>query len=992
MKLRNYIFGLFASLAVLASCEPEEELLGPASLKASGETANVELAGGSATFQLKATRDWTATITPEESGFTVSPLSGKGSNDPQTITVSAEKNTGKDRIAILTFTSENLEPVTVRLYQAGEKGGNYTLAELRAWGTEKEFPFGAKTEVVVISNKEVSTVTNVTAFVQDETAGLQFRFASAHSFAYGEKISVNLEGLKLSTFEDAVQIDGIPLENAVSVSKDNAVTAKKVSVADFLANKCEAQYIEIDGKVQARVDFRNEPEAAPSETPETSDKTEDTTTKAEAEEEEENIFKLVNNTSLTYDEVWFETEAGENFTIKTYKNSALKDIPVPAKSGKLKGIASIQQGHIQIILTSEDDLAGLTEPYFESAYYLNFDMATDWVNQDAGSYVLKVISNTDWTVETESKWATVSPASGNGEGEVTIEYGAAAEAGNSAEFKFTFDGGTKVFKLEQRVIPVLTIAQFTEKEVNTTDYYRLEGTFDGYYTYNDSAKKGRFYLKDANGDRILVYQTYVARYDSETEFSTLGLRKGDGIVVEGVRAEYNSVDQMSYAYVISTTDNTPELPVSKISDVMALDLTAELDPVKVQGTVMAIAKKGYIIGDETGLIYVYINKQADLAVGNKVTIEATPTSHYGTPQLADILDLVVDSDSEETPAHGTPLDLTTLENMNAFSALADNGILTVQYVKVRGTLDSGYKVLQPEGSDYAVQLYNAIGSFTDYNGASVTIEGYYYNYFADTKTICLMPVSVVADPYLSAAVKNVDVQATATSAKFTVKSNMDWTVKTDADWIKTYTQSGKNIGAVEITFDEYTSTEADRTATFVVSAEGQEDVTVTLTQKKVVVMTGDAATDIINADNAGVADLAGGYKEWTYKSDNASYAGQSNGAVEFIQIRSDKNNSGIVSTTSGGKLRKVKLTFTSESVKKNTANRVVEVYASNTAYISPTELYNDDTKGTLITSFTYVSNDTLTYEFAVSDDYEFVGLRSKSGAIYIEDIQITWEK
>ena len=119
---------------------------------------------------------------------------------------------------------------------------------------------------------------------------------------------------------------------------------------------------------------------------------------------------------------------------------------------------------------------------------------------------------------------------------------------------------------------------------------------------------------------------------------------------------------------------------------------------------------------------------------------------------------------------------------------------------------------------------------------------------------------------------------------------------------------------------------------------------------------------------------------------------QSNGAVQYIQIRSDKNNSGIVSTTSGGKLRKVKLTFTSESVKKNTANRVVEVYGSQTAYKSPTELYNDDTKGTLITSFTYVSNDTLTYEFAVSDDYEFVGLRSKSGAIYIEDIQITWEK
>ena len=71
MKVRNYIWGLFASLAVLASCEPEEELLGPASLKSDKTEVSVPQAGGSETFQLKATRDWKVTLTPEDSGFKV---------------------------------------------------------------------------------------------------------------------------------------------------------------------------------------------------------------------------------------------------------------------------------------------------------------------------------------------------------------------------------------------------------------------------------------------------------------------------------------------------------------------------------------------------------------------------------------------------------------------------------------------------------------------------------------------------------------------------------------------------------------------------------------------------------------------------------------------------------------------------------------------------------------------------------------------------------
>jgi hypothetical protein len=158
------------------------------------------------------------------------------------------------------------------------------------------------------------------------------------------------------------------------------------------------------------------------------------------------------------------------------------------------------------------------------------------------------------------------------------------------------------------------------------------------------------------------------------------------------------------------------------------------------------------------------------------------------------------------------------------------------------------------------------------------------------------------------------------------------------------------------------------------------------------VISGDVKTDVINATNSGVSDLGTGYKEWTYQTDNASYAGQSNGGQKYIQIRSDNDNSGLVSVTSGGKVRKVEISFTAEAVKKNTAGRTVDVYVSNTAFTAPTDLYDTAKQGKKVASFAYSSNDTLTYSIDLSDDYQFVGLRSASGAIYLGNIQITWEK
>lgn len=77
----------------------------------------------------------------------------------------------------------------------------------------------------------------------------------------------------------------------------------------------------------------------------------------------------------------------------------------------------------------------------------------------------------------------------------------------------------------------------------------------------------------------------------------------------------------------------------------------------------------------------------------------------------------------------------------------------------------------------------------------------------------------------------VEVEATATSATFTVKSNVEWTVtKAEGDWITKFTESGSNDGTITV---EFAANEgALRTAKFEV-AGADKKVELTLTQKAV---------------------------------------------------------------------------------------------------------------------------------------------------------------
>ena len=109
-----------AALATLSSCEEKEKPLGAASISLDPTEVNLTSeAGAHATVNITATRQWTVNNVPD--WITVTPNSGQGSNEKQTVTITAKSNPDIDRDANITFTI-GFSDAVLKVKQSGEAG------------------------------------------------------------------------------------------------------------------------------------------------------------------------------------------------------------------------------------------------------------------------------------------------------------------------------------------------------------------------------------------------------------------------------------------------------------------------------------------------------------------------------------------------------------------------------------------------------------------------------------------------------------------------------------------------------------------------------------------------------------------------------------------------------------------------------------------------------------------------------------------------------
>ena len=190
---------------------------------------------------------------------------------------------------------------------------------------------GTVIEGVVISNMALNNLTSKKGmYVQDETAALQFYLAENHSFAFGDKVRIDLSSVSVGEYNGAVQVSGLALSKITKLSSGNTVTPKVVSIDDFLANKYEGQYIAIEGIQVADADLSK-------------------------------TFVMGGaHTSITV-----ENAEGKSFAIFSSKYASYGTTTVPQGSGTIKGISSISKGDMQIIFAQSSDFAGLTGTRFD---------------------------------------------------------------------------------------------------------------------------------------------------------------------------------------------------------------------------------------------------------------------------------------------------------------------------------------------------------------------------------------------------------------------------------------------------------------------------------------------------------------------------------------------------------------------------------------------------------------------------------------------------
>ena len=171
---------------------------------------------------------------------------------------------------------------------------------------------------------------------------------------------------------------------------------------------------------------------------------------------------------------------------------------------------------------------------------------------------------------------------------------------------------------------------------------------------------------------------------------------------------------------------------------------------------------------------------------------------------------------------------------------------------------------------------------------------------------------------------------------------------------------------------------AGRTVTFTEGNLGTLSVDMSQGDK---VEVATSVTDILTRATTGATGTS--YISWSDKTDTsgAVYAGQSAGGNTSIQLRATKP-SGIVTTTSGGLVRKIIVTWNTNTQ----TGRTLDIYGKNVAYTSPSDLY-DTNKGEKLGS---IVKGTST-ELVIEGDYAYIGMRSYEYAMYITKIEIEWQ-
>ncbi|HOY06516.1 MAG TPA: DUF5689 domain-containing protein [Saprospiraceae bacterium] len=103
-------------------------------------------------------------------------------------------------------------------------------------GTTTSAPANRKIKGIVISDRLGKNLNNRNLYIQDGTAGIVVRFDAEHFFNLGDEIEVIISEQEISEFNKLLQLNNVPVDNAVVVSTGNTLTPRIATIAEINTN------------------------------------------------------------------------------------------------------------------------------------------------------------------------------------------------------------------------------------------------------------------------------------------------------------------------------------------------------------------------------------------------------------------------------------------------------------------------------------------------------------------------------------------------------------------------------------------------------------------------------------------------------------------------------------------------------------------------------------------------------------------------------------
>ncbi|MBR6432453.1 MAG: hypothetical protein IKS64_06325, partial [Muribaculaceae bacterium] len=139
--------------------------------------------------------------------------------------------------------------------------------------------------------------------------------------------------------------------------------------------------------------------------------------------------------------------------------------------------------------------------------------------------------------------------------------------------------------------------------------------------------------------------------------------------------------------------------------------------------------------------------------------------------------------------------------------------------------------------------------------------------------------------------------------------------------------------------------------------------------------------DTLSYKTTGIS--GGSYSSFSGKTENSTavYAGNCAGSSNTIQLR-NSSNSGVITTASGGKVKKITVTWHNPA----SGDKLV-FYGKNSAYSSTADIYNTSKQGTRLGYIEYGGSNSL----IVEGDFEYLSFRPINNVVYLTNVIIEWE-